>query len=48
MCAILLRPQPNRRDPFINESGVLAGAQMARGINPAWEDIVLNGSTSTF
>ena len=46
MCAILLRSQPNRRDPFINESGVLSRAKMPRVINSAWKDEVLDVTSS--
>ena len=42
ICSVLLGTQPNRRNPFIDQSRVLSSAEMPLAVNSARERIVLD------
>jgi hypothetical protein len=47
MRAILLPAKTDPYDPLINEACILAGAEMIRMINPAWENVVAQRAAAT-
>jgi hypothetical protein len=48
MGAVVLPTQSDPGDPFVNEPGILPGADMIGMINPAWEGVVIESASSTF
>lgn len=46
MGAVFADVESNGRDPFINQPGVLARAQVTQVVNAAWENEVINRSAS--
>src|ERR1700678_3093234 len=48
MGTVVLPAQSDRSDPFVDEPGILPGADMIGMINPAREGVVVESATSTF
>lgn len=48
MGAIFTSHQAYPRHPFIDEPGILAGAEVAVVIYPAWRDIILHRAAAAF
>lgn len=48
MRSIFVRWQADRGDPFIDEAGILSGAQVTGSIDPAWKCEVVNAAASPF
>lgn len=46
MGAVLFAPQANRRDPFIDQTGILSGTYGRRVINPARKRVVIHRPTT--
>jgi len=47
MCTIFSLVEPNRRDPFVDKSRILACAEMPQTINPAWKQEVESCAVTT-
>ena len=48
MCPVFLRAQSNRRNPFIDQSRALSGAEVTAAVNSAWEGVVVDTATTSF
>ena len=48
MGPVVLPAQFDPGDPFVDEPGILPGADMIAIVNPARESVVVEGASSTF
>jgi hypothetical protein len=47
MRAVLMHIETNRSDPFVNQTCILARAEMAHIVDAAWEDEVFQRASAT-